>query len=418
MKEVNPTDLYEVRALTLLSDVDRSVLVDLYEPLIGARALSVFLTLWNEDKDVTRKHEDALRRTMLSAGEWLSALKALEAVALVGTYYQRSEKFSYFVYCLYSPKLPSEFFDNALFAGTLRKIVGENFAFLAKRYSVGAVPLDFENVSESFVDFFSPDFGDHVYAEQFLPSGGHLVGEVKTGFDYNVFFAELKAKDGRYASASFSKEETSRVERLATLYGYDESTMADFVVDHFAWAKPLGERLDAKGLEKDADKSVRFSYLHQIPAKKSDVHDDGSLAHVIKAMEKFTPVQFLTMLQKGHKPAGSDLELLRELTIDMGLSNQVANALVFYVLTKNDNVLSTKFTEKIAASLVRENVQTAIDAMNYFSRTTYRKTSGAKIQEPISAVPDVSSQKPEERISDADFEKLISNLHNNSKKGK
>ena len=47
------------------------------------------------------------------------------------------------------------------------------------------------------------------------------------------------------------------------------------------------------------------------------------------------------------------------------LTNGVINVLVEQTLSTNNNVLSRAYIEKVAASLVREGITTALDAMNY-----------------------------------------------------
>ena len=48
------------------------------------------------------------------------------------------------------------------------------------------------------------------------------------------------------------------------------------------------------------------------------------------------------------------------------------STLIDYVLTVNNNILSKAYAEKIAASLAREGVTTAIDAMNYLKKIRKR----------------------------------------------
>ena len=75
------------------------------------------------------------------------------------------------------------------------------------------------------------------------------------------------------------------------------------------------------------------------------------------------PASWLAVLQNGHKPADSDLKILESLSLNLGLPNPVINALVDFVLQKNDNILSKAYIEKIGAALAREGVKTSLDAM-------------------------------------------------------
>ena len=98
MKRVLPTDFYSSSRITLFSYIDIRMLVDLYLPLIGSNALSVFLRLQQDEssKDNEIFHHqrlfDALR---LTAGEFEAAIRVLEAVGLVKTYVSPGEGVAY-----------------------------------------------------------------------------------------------------------------------------------------------------------------------------------------------------------------------------------------------------------------------------------------------------------------------------------
>jgi replication initiation and membrane attachment protein len=419
MKEANPSDIYEVRPLSLFTSLDEKVVVDLYEPLIGAKAVAVFFSLLAEEPGVISKHADLYAKTQLAPGEWLAAVTALEAVSLVETYRGSADHYAYYCYCLYAPKSPKDFFDNALFAGTLQKYLGaEKCDALSKKYAIGfEAPKDFEDISESFVDFFAPDFSDPSYAAGLRSSGAQRTLEAKVGFDRNVFLKRLLEKDPRFTPYSLTKEEMLKVERLSGLYSYEEGTMADLVSDHYVFQKNAGKRLDYAGLSKDCADSIKLGYQKIQAPRKSEIHGDSSWANSIRSMESLTPVEFLTGLQKGNKPAKSDLLLLNELTVEMGLSAPVCNALIFYVLTKNDNVLSARLAEKIAGSLVREGIVTAIDAMNYFTRTS-KKSSPKPVEKVIEAPKEVVKEEaPADTMSDEEFKKMMDGIGKRKKQG-
>lgn len=419
MKLASPSDLYQVRRISLLGGLDLEYLVDLYEPLMGARALACYLTLSREKEGAFQKHDDLFLRLSLSSGEFYSALEALEAVGLVRTFTQDGKGCLGFVYCLYAPKTPGDFFSNALFAGTLEKTVGkERCVEISNRYKVSAIPNDYTEETTSFVSFFAPDFSDPSYQESLLSAGSRVSGRASTGFDRNLFLAALKKINSMYNQFSFSDDELKKIERLSALYSYSEETVADLVNEHYDFFAKKGRRFDYEGFAELCKKSMALPYLHErSPEKKSVVDGDGPLSKGIKKMESLSPAEYLTALQHGNKPASSDLDLLRELTVDMGLPSSVTNALVLYVLTKNKNILSKKLTEKIAASLVREGVSTALDALNYLNSTSPRGRSypPAPKAPPVSkpnnqAAPEEKPAK-EETMSDEDFQKMMKGLY-------
>jgi replication initiation and membrane attachment protein DnaB len=424
MKEFSPSDVFEVRPQSLFSSRDRDYLLDFYAPLVGIKALAFYFALTEESAGEAVSFESFLKKNQGSLGELLSSLNALEAVGLVASYVKQGEKFAYFVFALYAPKTPKEFFDNVLFIGTLRKYLdNDKIEALSRKYALLPLPNDFANVSEGFRDYFSPDFDDPVFQEETPKTGGRKTGAIQTGFDKNAFLRALSEQDPRFNLDSFSEEELVKIARLSALYSYSEETMASFVYPHYVFAKEKGSRVDFPYVEKDAKDSLRFSYLHKTPAKKSEVHDDGALARTIRAMDTLSPVEFLSKLQKGNKPASSDLALLEELTVEMGLSAPLCNALVFYVITTKDGQLPNKYAEKIAASLMRKGIETSLDAMNYFSMGKKTYTKPASVENPAPVVveetkPSATLTDQEKAITDAQFDELMGELYNPTKGAK
>lgn len=47
-KDVLPVDPYVVKSRSMLQDIDRQIITQLYQPLIGPVAFSLYMTLWGE----------------------------------------------------------------------------------------------------------------------------------------------------------------------------------------------------------------------------------------------------------------------------------------------------------------------------------------------------------------------------------
>lgn len=369
MKELNPSDLFEVRPQALFSSNDYEYLVDLYAPIIGIKSVAVLLALLHVNQEEIMSHKSFLKRNKITISDLSEALEGLEAIGLVSTFRKSEQNYQYFVYCVYSPRTPKEFFDNVLFAGTLEKAIGEEEAnAIARKYQVSSLPEDMDNSSTTFQEYFNPDYEDPIYQNAERVSGGRTIGKVSTGFDRNSFMKSIRELDPRFNFDSFSKVELVKIARISALYNFEESSMASFVRESFAFSKKIGERVNFTHLSKIAGDSYKYSYLRKGPSKSSQAHGDSDAAKSIRRMERMTPIEYLTVLQKGNKPAKPDINLINTLTIDMGLPGPVCNALVLYVLINNGNTLPGAYTEKLAGTLIREGIETALDAMNYFTQ--------------------------------------------------
>ena len=155
-----PADKYVVVNKTILTEYDRKLLVSLYEPIIGQNAVSLYLTLWRDldrytliSVDYTHHH----LMTILKSGleDIKLSRKALEAMGLLRTYYQAGEINSY-VYELYSPLTPKEFFANPIFNVVLYNNIGSaEYNLLKQEFSPISFSLkEYEDITAQFDSVF------------------------------------------------------------------------------------------------------------------------------------------------------------------------------------------------------------------------------------------------------------------------
>lgn len=413
MDYISPKDVYEIRIASLVSNVDKDVIIELYQPLIGSLASVLYLTLLKqkrneEDDSIVFTHEQLLSLTQVSSGNLLTARHALEGVGLLRTYLKEFEGERYYIYMLYAPKTPKEFFDDVLFKGLMIQAIGEKETKrLAMHYRVDLViPEEFKEISASFVDVFNPNYDDASFRKNINSSiVGHESGRVKISFNYDLFFKYIET-NSQIITSSFLKRELKEVERLAALFGLDEKTMAVIVIDEYRGDKT--PHLDFASIAERAKEQIRYPHLQsKVASKKSQVSGDGILVQKIHLMEKTSPADWLKLLQNNTKVASSDLDIVNNLSSDYGFSNGVINAITDYVLTKNDNILSKKYCEKIASSLARERVETAIDAMNYLNKISLGNKSKKHI--PVKKIEESTKPEPSQStISDEEMEDIFS----------
>ena len=135
------------------------------------------------------------------------------------------------------------------------------------------------------------------------------------------------------------------------------------------------------------------------------VGEDG-LAAKIKFFEVTSPKEVLRMLQNGTKPAKADLNILNTLSQDYNLPNPVINVVIDFILTMNNNVLSSYSAEKIAASLSREGIETAVDAMEYLNNNYVKNNKSRK---KVAAKPKEveTSEESKDNVSEEEFAELM-----------
>lgn len=155
-----PADQYVVVNKTILTEIDKKNLINLYEPIIGFGAVSLYLTLWSDldtlelmSRDFTHHHLMSILKCSLEGIK--QAREALEAVGLMKTYFKEGNINSY-VYELYSPLAASEFFSNPILNIVLYNNVGEEeYHSLKKIYRKVNVDLkDYIEVTKTLNETF------------------------------------------------------------------------------------------------------------------------------------------------------------------------------------------------------------------------------------------------------------------------
>jgi len=425
MEYVLLSDKYQIKLASLVSNVDKDVIVELYQPLIGASATILYLTLLKQKRNCTLDEEyltaSLLNSMQVSADQFYSARCMLEGVGLLRSYLKNNGEERSLIYVLYAPKTPKDFFDDVLFKGLLIQYIGEKETKeLASKYKVDTfVDSSFQEVSASFVDVFHPNYDDASFKKNIKePILGHDAGRVNVCFNYDLFFKYL-GEVSMIKEAQISAKEMKEVARLATLFGLNEKQMSFIVADEYHAEKT--PHIDFKSVAGRAEDEIKFQVHPVFSKEKSKVSGDDILAKKIEMMETLAPAKFLRYLQNNTKPANADLKIVEDLATNFGFSNGVINALIDYVLTKNDNVLSRNYCEKVASSIARSGISTALDTMNYLNKIQTSKVVPSideKKHSPVKHHESVKQSAPKEEVSDEEISDILAQLEMKKKGGK
>ena len=151
-----PADTYMVINKSIITEDDKRNIIALYEPIIGPIAVCLYFTLLRDIqvmdyismKDYTHHH---LMSVMKSGIEIIKlARESLEGVGLLKSYVKEGNSNSY-VYELYSPLSPKEFFASPVFNITLYNNLGKNeYELIKSSYELPKVDIgDYEDISRT-----------------------------------------------------------------------------------------------------------------------------------------------------------------------------------------------------------------------------------------------------------------------------
>ena len=112
-----------------------------------------------------------------------------------------------------------------------------------------------------------------------------------------------------------------------------------------------------------------IKYKDGINIKENDFEvkeysDDDKLSQQLNEMNRYSPFEYLKLKQGYTNPAPSDVQIINTLSTKYNFAPPVINVLIDYTLRMCDDSLPAAYIEKVAATLKRKNVETALAAIN------------------------------------------------------
>jgi replication initiation and membrane attachment protein len=416
MKTIQSQDFIQIRLESMLSHQDLEFVTEFYGPLMSLEAIGLYMTL--------RQYEGLLDQQPLLLQTWLTMLQSspqqfqqariqLEALGLLRTYQQDYAQTKLFVMSVFAPKNPFDFFNDPLLKGLLLQRLGTvALKRLETKYATSAIASDAKEVSASFGEVFHPD----LHHPAFLLSShtnvkGKTLAEIRKPFDRLQFAEQLKIEFS-LDPQKLHPDDLDAAVNIASLVGIDELAMANL----FGTLLDANHRLNLPALEKAARQEKRLPFVRQRQQQKYQFQETSSHAVLVNQLEMMTPVEFLTSRQQGAEVSPADFSLLMRLANHYRLANPVINALIYHVLTTQNNVLSSRYVEKVAATLTREkDLQHASDVLDYFYRISLPKTYPSKPYankgaSKAEASPAAASVTTNPEISDEEIQALETKL--------
>ena len=392
-----PADTYTVIKRSIITEEDKKNIISLYEPIIGPIAVSLYFTLLRDIRllefistDYTHHHLMTIMRSSIDTIRL--ARESLEGVGLLKTYYKEGDSNSY-VYEIYSPLSPKEFFQSPIFNITLYNNIGKaEYELIKAEYELPKVDIkDYLDISKELNLVYKSTSTIEPIEVQEKKSPGI---KIASNIDFDLLIASLPK--GLIKETSFTKKVKELIEQLSFIYDLDTLKMVELIRTVITEKGQIDKEL----LRKNTRKYYQFNNNGKLPTLvyrtqpeylKSPEGDNSALAQIIYMFENTTPYDFLKIKYKGANPTSRDLKLLETLLVDLELKPAVVNVLVDYVLKKNNNKLSQAFVETIAGQWKRCNIETASEAMELAKKenTKYNKKIEPKKTKNNSSKDDV-----------------------------
>ena len=377
MKEsISQADIYTVVNQSILTEVDRKVLISLYEPIIGSTALSLFFTLWQDlDKSevISRdlNHHHLMVTLKNSLNNIVIARKALEAVGLLKSYIKENDSLNEYLYELYSPLTPYEFFNHPVLSILLLNNVGEiEYHELSEYYKKISIPKkDYTEITSSMNETFK-SVTPYEKENEEIRRKNKLNINISNLIDFDLL--EQSLPKGMVNDKTFNKKNKELINQLAFVYNVDSIKMSEvirLVIDNVGI-------IDKGKLVETVRRNYEFNNNGTLPTIVYRTQPEylrtpvgtSNRDKMIQVFETTKPYDFLKFKNNNIKPTARDLKLLEHLAVDMGLSPGVINVLIDYAIRINDGKLNQNYLDTIASSWNRRGVKTVPQAMDAVTR--------------------------------------------------
>lgn len=370
---VLPADSYTVMNKSLITDVDKKTLIDLYQPIIGNKAVSLYFTLLNdlnkqEILSTLNTHHHLLSIMQMSLEEIVSSREKLEAIGLLRTYLKK-DNINNYVYILYSPLQPSEFLNHPILNVVLYNNLGKKeYQKILEAYKIPRISLkDYKEISLKFDEVFSSVPVSNIIPNEDIVSKSKTEITFKNAIDFELLISGINSN--MINEKIFTRDIRELINNLSFIYNIDVLTMQNLIKTSITEKGTIDKEL----LRKSARNFYQFENSGNLPTLiyskqpehlKSPTGDVSNKAKMIYTFENTNPYQFIKSKYKDGKVIKKDLLLIEELLIDLKLTPGVVNVLLDYVLRVNNKKLNKAYVETIASHWKRLGIETVEEAMN------------------------------------------------------
>ena len=384
-----PADIYIVHNKTILNDFDKEILLSFYEPILGHLPISLYLTLWNdlESKQISREYNHhhllSILRTKLDLIK--EARTSLEAVGLLKTYIKKDD-INHYVYDLYSPLTPAEFFNHPILNVILYNNIGAHeYERLKNKYKKIRIDLkDYEEITMPIDKVYTP-VGSVPVFDAIERNTTDIDCSDQVDFDFIISSIPKDIINER----AFNKKTRELINQLSYMYKIDSLNMTELirsVLNEYGMIDKTKLRIAArKQFEYNSGALPTLIYRSQPEYLKSPSGDNSKRGKIISLFENINPVDYLRMKNHGTKPNNSEMKIIEKLIVDMEMTPAVVNVLLDYVLRINNNNLNMGFVETIASQWKKANLKTAEEAMEYAEKDNKRFTKKIQKEKPSMA---------------------------------
>ncbi len=379
--KVNKLDKFKLITYQNIDIDERNVVTLLYQPLIGSKAFSLYLTLWalidrSRLKTPEYHHSKLFDINSISPSTFLTIRKKLEAIGLLVVYQNED----LFLYELKAPLTAEEFIkDGSLGAYLFSELGKDNFDKLVALFRISTIEKSgFKNITTNFDEVFQ-SVPQPIETEDSFMNRSKSQITINNHFDFDIFFEGLSKNfvDHRKITSRVK----DKISRLAYVYNLDEFTMQKVFMDSVGNDKSI----DLNKLSKRAGYWFKFEKKTDkinLKDKASTQSTKLSGKDVIELCKTSSPIDLIEELL-GVRPATVELKVIEQLLEKIELDYKMINFLIVFVIGNTDDFPSYNYFEKIGIDWQRKGLSTVEEALDYVKIRNKKRTTRNVVQKNL-----------------------------------
>ncbi len=370
---LEPADKYILYNKGIITEEKVKILTNLYQPIIGFSAVSLYLTLFydlNNQKVASEEysHHHLMTSMQLRLDSILDARRKLEGIGLLKTYLKKGEIDTY-IYILFSPISAYEFFNHPILNVVLYNNIGAvEYEKLKNFYKAPRITLkDYQDITLSFEEVYTSNTNTNLlFNNKDIQDDRKLNLEIKSNLDIDLLISSIPKR--LINEKCFNEDTKDLILSLAYIYKIDNLGMQGLVRNSLN----EGGFIDKKELRESCRNYYQFENNGRLPTLiynkqpeylKTPLGSDSKLAKMIYMFENTSPYDFLRKSYGNTEPTNRDKKLIESLMLEQKLNPGVVNVLIDYILKINNKKLNKDYVETIVGQWKRLKIETVVDAM-------------------------------------------------------
>lgn len=384
-------DLFLVHLDDAIIDNYEKILIDLYQPFIGWKAVALYLTLKNSFRvsEPTSYHK-LITKLSCDFAELRQEFVKLEAANLLTTYEGNLDEFAVFIYQVNTPLSHYQFLKDLMLVKVLTSFIGEEALVELKNNEQARTAhinkiADLKNISHLLKDVYQVNLKTALVDQEMInDQQPAITPKAMNKFNFDTFLILLPTSVR--IGYDFTAEIRQLIFKLAEMYDLDSEQMALIVNTTLQKYKGI---ITEQSLRKEAYNYViadlrRENLQYEMKQVEKDAHRTSTLTPAIQnpdvqkalsQMKRLDAREYVKMITGSLTP--QDYKNIERLALEYHLEQEVINVLINYVY-HSKKTLSLPLMEAIAQSWHKQKITTA-EAAYQALRENERKTKKRKL---------------------------------------